>query len=110
MIKDVHTGHCCVLPGHGCKYSDEGCTVVTRKALQEYPCEDCSIEEMTSKPLRDLIDQHIKQAYDSSGHVMPTHPDDHRRYEDSAREVQALQRLKDDMIKRGLLFSSPKLQ
>lgn len=38
-IKDVHTEHCCI--HHGCKYSDEDCTVVTNKAIQSYPCEYC---------------------------------------------------------------------
>jgi hypothetical protein len=40
MKKDVHTGHCCIL--HGCKYGkDDKCTVLTKKAKQEYLCESC---------------------------------------------------------------------
>src|SRR5258708_4326507 len=108
MKKDVHTSHCCAI--HKCKYSDEKCTVVTGKALQEYPCEDCSLDAMNSKPLQDLIDQHIKRGYGSSGHVMPTHPGDRRRYEDSAREVEVLRKLKEDMIKHGFLFVPPEIQ
>lgn len=38
-IKDVHTEHCCII--HGCKYNDPNCTVITEKAPQTYPCEDC---------------------------------------------------------------------
>jgi hypothetical protein len=45
MIKDVHTGHCCVF--HGCKYSDDDCTVTTNKARQQYPCELCNPECQT---------------------------------------------------------------
>lgn len=40
---DVHTDHCC--RWHGCKYGDEGCTVVTGVAPQEYPCEECDDTE-----------------------------------------------------------------
>lgn len=40
---DVHTEHCCIR--HGCKYGDEDCTVVTKKARQSYPCEDCYTDE-----------------------------------------------------------------
>lgn len=38
-MKDVHTEHCCAV--HGCKYDTKECTVVTKKAVQSYPCEDC---------------------------------------------------------------------
>jgi len=27
-MKDVHTGHCCGLEAHGCKYGDSDCTMV----------------------------------------------------------------------------------
>lgn len=39
MNPGVHETHCCVF--HGCKYGDDDCPVVTRKASQVYDCEDC---------------------------------------------------------------------
>lgn len=40
-MTDVHTEHCCLQ--HGCKYGkDDTCTVVTGKAPQSFPCEDCT--------------------------------------------------------------------
>lgn len=36
----VHQGHCC--KGHGCKYGDFDCPVVSGVANQFYPCEQCS--------------------------------------------------------------------
>ena len=38
--RDTHTEHCCV--HHGCKYSDESCTVVKGKKGQSGPCEWCN--------------------------------------------------------------------
>lgn len=45
--KDVHTEHCCVF--HGCKYSDDDCTVATGKKNQSFSCEQCDweLEEQT---------------------------------------------------------------
>lgn len=42
-MKDVHTEHCCRF--HGCKYGSADCTVVSKGALQAYPCEDCNEEQ-----------------------------------------------------------------
>lgn len=36
---DVHTSHCC--EKHGCKYGDDGCSVMTKASVQEYLCESC---------------------------------------------------------------------
>lgn len=36
---DVHTEHCC--SQHGCKYSDEDCTVTSGQKTQSHPCMDC---------------------------------------------------------------------
>ena len=42
--KDVHTEHCCIF--HGCKYGmDKDCTVVQEIAVQDFPCEECSLNE-----------------------------------------------------------------
>jgi tRNA(His) 5'-end guanylyltransferase len=40
-LKDVHTSHCC--PHHGCKYNDPDCTVETKRAPAEGPCESCGL-------------------------------------------------------------------
>jgi len=40
-MKDVHTEHCCIV--HGCKYSDEKCTVTTRRLKQSHGCENCEL-------------------------------------------------------------------
>lgn len=40
--RDVHTEHCCI--GHGCKYSNDDCTVVTRKKVQTWECYECHEE------------------------------------------------------------------
>lgn len=47
-MKDVHTEHCCVL--HGCKYSDDDCTVVTRNKMQSFTCERCKMELIKEIP------------------------------------------------------------
>ncbi len=43
--KDVHTEHCCAVPGHGCKYGDENCPVVTGRKPQSFVCETCMYED-----------------------------------------------------------------
>jgi hypothetical protein len=43
LIRDVHTSHCCNIPGHGCKYGDPNCTVMLGMP-QEGPCEQCGLE------------------------------------------------------------------
>lgn len=56
-MKDVHTEHCC--SKHGCKYGkDDICTVVTGKAPQSFPCEDCTQDvtlELTPSEVSDLL-------------------------------------------------------
>lgn len=48
QIFDVHTRHCCIK--HGCKYGDdEKCTVVTKRAPQEGPCEICGMFEVEER-------------------------------------------------------------
>lgn len=47
-MKDVHTEHCC--DKHGCKYSNENCTVTTGRAPQSYRCEDCEYEGRDIRP------------------------------------------------------------
>ena len=59
-IQDVHTGHCCAHPEHGCKYNDSSCTVVCGIARQEYPCEDCDIHSDECQLLQDLVDNFKK--------------------------------------------------
>jgi DNA-directed RNA polymerase subunit RPC12/RpoP len=53
QIKDVHTEHCCKL--HGCKYRDPFCTVVKLEKEQEYLCEDCSSDGITSLKMLDAV-------------------------------------------------------
>lgn len=40
--RDVHTEHCCVI--HGCKYSNDDCTVASEEKIQSFPCETCEME------------------------------------------------------------------
>lgn len=47
---DVHTEHCCV--EHGCKYGDDGCTVVALRKKQSGPCERC--EQPDSNPMHGM--------------------------------------------------------
>jgi hypothetical protein len=42
----VHRTHCCIK--HGCKYGDKDCPVVEGKIKQDYICEECDIEGITS--------------------------------------------------------------
>lgn len=51
-IHDVHTAHCCAK--HGCKYSDDDCTVETGKAPADYVCESCheEIERLAESDLK----------------------------------------------------------
>tara|TARA_R110002126_G_C10490983_1_gene504742 strand:+ start:5205 stop:5483 length:279 start_codon:yes stop_codon:yes gene_type:complete len=50
-MKDVHTEHCCYR--HGCKYSEDECTVTTKKAPQSHPCEWCCHE--AADPVRSAL-------------------------------------------------------
>lgn len=57
-MSDVHTTHCCIL--HGCKYDDEDCTVTSGVALQEYLCEYCHEEGITSLGQLSRINQNSR--------------------------------------------------
>lgn len=61
-MKDVHTEHCCVR--HGCKYINLDCTVMTKKAEQSYPCEDCPEDlELMERQLVSLIEDASEAIY-----------------------------------------------
>ncbi len=42
--------HCCLR--HGCKYSHDDCPVVLGEEIQEFPCEECEVDEMESLHVR----------------------------------------------------------
>ncbi len=49
----VHRTHCCL--NHGCKYGNQDCPVELGLIIQDYPCEDCELEEDNTN----LMDEHM---------------------------------------------------
>ena len=69
-IKNVHTEHCCIK--HGCKYGDDDCTVVTRRAPQSYVCESCSeYDGITDLNMLNLVMENKIKVCQHCGHVNP---------------------------------------
>ena len=90
QIQDVHTGHCCL--DHGCKYGNKNCTVVTKKALQEYRCEACDYYDEESEPLQKVLHQMFM------------------KYSFDPKATKVLRELEKKLIKKRILFAAPKMQ
>lgn len=57
---DSHDTHCCIIPTHGCKYSNEDCPIANGIRKQWYLCEHCDSEtdDHYCEPKRTYDEQH----------------------------------------------------
>jgi len=82
-MKDVHTEHCCIF--HGCKYSDDNCTVTTKTASQSHRCEDCEYDGIDIRPwgsyqvLVDASDHKVKTITIKAGQRISLQRHKHRK-------------------------------